>query len=231
MADAEQVKRVAFQTGKTTNTIRRWVKQGCDLNSPASINEYLQGNKLRQHPNTIRKSKGVQNLDTPEPDPDPDLSQTELGPIGKRGAAAALQRLEEIEERAHARLIQTIEIGNPFQIKAAQEFYLRSSETLRRLDLAVETERRNAEEQVPKRQAEDISLHIAEWLRIAFAQFLSSESRSLMGIKDLGEFKAYAIERFRGILHMAVKTSLKTNSPIPPWAAAMVIEAWNVPNL
>jgi hypothetical protein len=30
---------------------------------------------------------------------------------------------------------------------------------------------------------------------------------------------------------MAVKTSLKTNSPIPEWAAAKVIEAWNVPNL
>ena len=50
-----------------------------------------------------------------------------------------------------------------------------------------------------------------------------------MGIKDLGEFKLYAVERFRGILHMAVKTSLKANSPIPPWAAAQVIEAWNVP--
>jgi hypothetical protein len=28
----------------------------------------------------------------------PDLNQIELGPIGKRGAAAALMRLEEIEE-------------------------------------------------------------------------------------------------------------------------------------
>jgi hypothetical protein len=43
--------------------------------------------------------------------------------------------------------MRAIEIGNQFQVKAAQEFYLRASETLRRLDLAVETERRNAEEQ------------------------------------------------------------------------------------
>jgi hypothetical protein len=233
MADAEQIKRVAYETGKTTNTIRRWAKQGCDLNNPASINVFLQGNKLRQNPNTIRKPKkdnpppaGVPAI---EPEPEPDLNTIELGPIGKRGAAAALARLEEIEERASARLMRAIEHGNAFQVKAAQEFYLRSSETLRRLDLAVETERRNAEEQVPKKQAEAISLHIAEWLRIAFAQFLSSESRSLMGIKDLGEFKLYAVERFKGILHMAVKTSLQTNSPIPPWAAAQVIEAWNVP--
>ena len=37
---------------------------------------------------------------------------------------------------------------NPVQIQAAQEFYLRTSESLRRLDLAVEIERRNAEELV-----------------------------------------------------------------------------------
>jgi hypothetical protein len=112
----------------------------------------------------------------------PDLNQIELGPIGNWGAAAALQRLEVIEKRAHARLVRAIEVGNPFQIKAAQEFYLRSSETLRRLDLAVETKRRNAEEQVPMRQIEDISLQIIIRLRRAFDQFLSSESRSLMGI-------------------------------------------------
>ena len=123
--------------------------------------------------------------------------------------------------------MRAIEAGNQFQVKAAQEFYLRTSETLRRLDLAVETERRNAEEQVPKRQVESVSLFLAEWLRIAFAQFLSAESRSLMGIKDLAEFKLYAIDRFRGIVFAAVKTSRKTNSPIPPWAEAMVIETWN----
>jgi hypothetical protein len=69
-------------------------------------------------------------------------------------------------------------------IPAAQEFYLRSSEVLRRLDLAVEVERRNAVELIPQKQAEAAFLHVAEWLRIAFAQFLSSESRSQMGIKD-----------------------------------------------
>jgi hypothetical protein len=119
-------------------------------------------------------------------------------------------------------------VGNPFQIKAAQEFYLRSSETLRRLDLAVESQRRTALEQIPMRQIEDISPQIATWLRVAFEQFLGSETRSLMGIKDLGEFKLYAVERFRGILHTVVKSSIKTDSPIPPWAATQVMEGWNL---
>jgi hypothetical protein len=116
---------------------------------------------------------------------------------------------------AHARLMRAIEIGNPFQIKAAQEFYLRSSETLRRLDLAVETERRKSDEQVPKILIEDLSRKISEWLRLSFERFLNAESPGLMGIKDLGEFKFSAIERFKGLLHPTVKASLKTN-PIPP---------------
>jgi hypothetical protein len=229
-----RVREVAKLTGRSVGTIWRWAAQGCDLNSPASINEYLEGNRLRQHANLIkakdvrRNRSAFQSPLTEPPDSIPDLDQIELGPVGKRGAAAALQRLEEVEERAHARLIRAIEAGNPFRIKAAQEFYLRSSETLRRLDLAVETERRKADEQVPKMLVEGISRQISEWMRLGFAQFLASESERLMGIDDLGEFKFLAIERFRGILHRTVKTSIANNSPIPPWAADRVREAWNI---
>jgi hypothetical protein len=77
--------------------------------------------------------------------------------VGRRGAAAALARLEEIEERAHARLMQAIEIGNPLQVKACQEFYLRSSETLRRLDIAIQIERRKLGETVSKQLVESVS--------------------------------------------------------------------------
>jgi hypothetical protein len=95
--------------------------------------------------------------------------------------------------------MRAIEIGNPFQVKSAQKFYLRSSETLRRLDLAVETERRTALEQIPMRQIEAIAVQISTWLRTAFEQLVGSESPSLMGINDLGEFKAYSVERFKGM--------------------------------
>jgi hypothetical protein len=61
-----------------------------------------------------------------------------------------------------------------------------------------------------------------------FERFLSAESLDLMSIKDLGEFKFCAIERFRGILHRTVKAAIGNNSPIPDSAAVQVIEAWNV---
>jgi hypothetical protein len=40
--------------------------------------------------------------------PESDLTEIELGPIGKRGAAAALARLEAVEERSFARLPRVI---------------------------------------------------------------------------------------------------------------------------
>jgi hypothetical protein len=230
-ASRKLVSEVASRVGRHPATVWRAIRRGCDIRSEASIQEFLQGNKRRQNPNTVRKPKNgipppVKDLE-PEP-PETDLNQIELGPVGKLGAAAALARLEEVEERAHSRLLRAIEHGKPFEVRGCQEFYLKSSETLRRLDLAVETERRKADVQVPKWQVEGVSQQIGAWLRTAFEQFLSSESPDLMGIKDLGEFKFFAIERFRGILHTVVKSSIKTDSPIPPWAEARVIEAWNV---
>jgi hypothetical protein len=232
MKVTRQVESVANRTGKSKSTVWRWLKQGCDLSRRARINQFLQGNKRRQNPDTIRQPKNgkppAEKDSEPEP-PEPDLNQIELGPVGKLGAAAALARLEEVEERAHSRLQRAIEHGNLFEIRGCQEFYLRSSEVLRRLDLAVEVARRSGDEQVPKFLVEQISTQISGWLRAAFEQFLSSESLGLMAIADLGEFKFLAIEQFRGILHATVKVSLRTNPPIPPWAAAKVVEAWNVP--
>jgi len=65
-------------------------------------------------------------------------------------------------------------------------------------------------------------------MRIAFTTFLSSEVHSLMRIRDVGEWKYYAFERFKGILDLTVKDSIKTRSPVPDWASAKIRNAWNV---
>jgi hypothetical protein len=223
LSTTARIKAIAKRIGRSVTTLYRWQRQGCDLNSPASINEYLEGNELRRNANLVRRGKADVG---PNDTTTPDLNAIELGPIGKLGAAASLARLEFFEVQAHTRLLQAIESGDPLRIKAAGEFYLRTNEVLRRLDLSIEIERRNAVELIPQKQVEAVALYIAEWLRIAFAQFLSSESRSLMGIKNLGEFNLYAVDRFRGIIFAAVKTSRKTNSPIPTWAEGQVHVAW-----
>jgi hypothetical protein len=242
-ASREKVREVAARLKKSERTIWYWISQGCDIGNPESVRQFVEGKRHRRT-NVQRARERVERaFETAEaalngkaagrnggpPTRRIDaIGDSDLPPLGRRGAAAALERLEETEERAHARLLAAMQPGNAIQIEAHQDFWLKCSETLRKLDLAVEMARRDAEEQVPKKLAEQISLHISEWLRIAFAQFLSSEARSLMGIKDVGEWKAYAIERFKGILDLTVKSSLQTRSPIPNWAAAKVREAWSV---
>jgi hypothetical protein len=141
-----------------------------------------------------------------------------LGPIGRRGAAAALERLEMQEERAHARLEAALARGDSTAIDMAQRFWLQCSETLRRLDLCVETVRRESEAQVSVREARNAVLYAGEWMRIAIAQFLSAEVTSLVAIKDPGEFKAYFFSRFKGVLDLTIKGADRTCSPLPSWA-------------
>jgi hypothetical protein len=81
---------------------------------------------------------------------------------------------------------------------------------------------------VPKRLASDVALYISDWFRISFMIFLSSESRTLMGIKDTGEWKNHAVQAFKSILHLTVRNSLKTQSPIPGWGLQKIKESWNV---
>jgi hypothetical protein len=137
--------------------------------------------------------------------------------------------LETAEERAHTRLEAALARGDQLQIQACQEFWLKCSETLRPLDLAVEVARRQEETQIPLKVALDAIVFAAEWMRIAFMQFLSSEGKALMGIKDFGQWKFYAVERFKGILDLTVKNADKTRSAIPAWAKERIKEAWNVP--
>jgi hypothetical protein len=70
------------------------------------------------------------------------------------------------------------------QIQTAQQFWLACSESLRKLDLAVELARRNEETQIPLRQAEEVATAIAEWLRVAVTTFVSSETEALMGLRE-----------------------------------------------
>jgi DNA-binding transcriptional MerR regulator len=236
-ASREKVREVASRLGKSPRTIRYWIAEGCDIDNKESLREFAEAKQRRK--TNIERSRerlsaisgcyGNGSLTSSRPArPGLDRLLGDLPPPCRRGAAAALERLEETEERAHARLLKAMERGNPVVVREQQEFWLKCSETLRRLDLAVELARRNAEEQVPKRVAQETTLVVAEWLRIAFAQFLSAESSTLMGIKQHGEFKKYAVERFKGIIDLTVKSSLQTRSPIPDWAAEKVREAWNV---
>jgi hypothetical protein len=234
-----EIAKHAERIGRSGRTLRRWVVRGCNLDDPRSVEKFLAESE-RKKPNAERYRQRRGGLPvkpkaqhrTPARDSGAFEQQGNgkvAGTPGRRGAAGTLERLEATELQAYRRLQATLEHGDQFQISAAEDFWLKCSEALRRLDLAVELARRDAEEMVPKRLACDVALAIADWLRISFAVFLSSETLPLMGLRSPGEFKHYAFERFRSILHLTIGNSLSTRSPIPDWAAEKVKESWNVP--
>jgi hypothetical protein len=114
-------------------------------------------------------------------------------------------------------------------IQDAEEFWLKTSESLRKLDLAIDLARRQQEVQIPLREAQDIITFLSEWTRISLMQLLSSEGTTLAaGFPSIGAFKSFFVARFKDVLSFTFKSSLKTNSPAVPWAAEIVKEVWNV---
>ncbi len=161
-ASRQQVKGIAAQLGKGERTIWRWISQGLDISSPGSVQQFAVGKQLRRS-NFERSRERVERAFASVAGTGTGAGPKAKGsggggrlgfligagdlPVpGRRGAAAALERLEAAEERAHARLLAGMAKGDPFQIEALQDFWLKCSETLRKLDLAVEMARRDAEE-------------------------------------------------------------------------------------
>jgi len=139
-----------------------------------------------------------------------------------------LARLEKEEEQGYRRLEAALANGNAVAIDAAQTYWLRVAETLRRLDRELEISRRGEEQMISLKEAQDTITYCAEWLRISIATFLSSETSSLMAIKDGGEFWHYFGQRLKGILDLVVRNADRTNSAIPDWAKDRIKTAWNV---
>src|SRR5260221_7939053 len=102
-ASRKQAREVAGRLGKSQRTIWRWVAQGCDLSDERSIQQFVDGQKLRR--TNVAKARerhaALGSSDSGSSPPgSPDLERLlsgKLPPPGRQGAAAALQRLEEEE--------------------------------------------------------------------------------------------------------------------------------------
>jgi len=160
-----EIAEYARKIGKSVPTLWRWVRQGCDLQDPKSVAEWVTRNTIREtNISKARKRRRDNEQKAQRASAVPASDRSEVGgngdlpPAGRKGAAAALERLERVEEESHRHLEAALKRGNPVEIQSAQEFWLRTAETLKRLDLAIEVSRRSLEEQVPKRLACNVAI-------------------------------------------------------------------------
>src|SRR6516165_12173897 len=141
---AEYSKRI----GKSVPTLWRWIRQGCNLRDDKSVREWVTRNTIREtNISKARKrrrdneQKAQRASDVSAPSSLDHPGNGELPPIGKKGAQHALARLEAQEAESHTRLQAALARRNPVEIQAAQEFWVRCVESLRKLDLSIELAR------------------------------------------------------------------------------------------
>jgi hypothetical protein len=130
-----EIREYAKVIGKSPTTLWRWVSEGCNLRDPKSVREWVTRNEIRQTPmerarrrrrDEAQKAAATPHVITTERVSVP--TNGELPPAGRKGAAVALERLESAEESAHRRLQAALARGNPVEVQAAQEFWLKCSE-------------------------------------------------------------------------------------------------------
>jgi hypothetical protein len=98
-----EVSEYARKVGKTERTLWRWIKQGCNPRDPKSLREWQVRNQIRETPIERARKRRRDNESHNIPfsaGPQTSCDQPgngELPPIGKKGAAAALERLEHLK--------------------------------------------------------------------------------------------------------------------------------------
>ena len=110
----------AARLKRSEATYWRWARAGGDFDDPESIKAFLiETERKKTNVQRYRERRGKQPKESAQPvhrrtpDSVEPPGNGELPPIGKLGAAAALERLEQAEERAHARLEAALKAGDP----------------------------------------------------------------------------------------------------------------------
>jgi hypothetical protein len=100
---------------------------------------------------------------------------------GTAGAASALKRLEAAELQAFERLQAGLARGNPLEIREARESWLKISESLRRYDLMIEANRRDAGELVPVSEVQTFISYFITYFAVVTTGQAESITNDLIG--------------------------------------------------
>lgn len=132
------------------------------------------------------------------------------------GAAAALKRLEQSEARAFAAFRRAAESGDPIETTAARKGWLAISESLRRYDLAVESDRRRSGELLPRVVIESLLSDFAlRWRYLR--QPLHDLCPTLAGLSDpkaVWLALELVVKNFTADLLASLRAAPR---PFPPW--------------
>jgi hypothetical protein len=146
----------------TDRTIRAWRKAGCPLDSEESTRTWLLGQ--RQIPAGTAAILRPKKAPTAVPVPKQGrrlIPKRDQAPVnGESGAGAALQRLQEAERAGHEewkRLLYDPE-ATVEEIDDSRDAWLKIAQSLRQWELAVEQDRRQSGELLPRADLETFAM-------------------------------------------------------------------------
>ena len=238
--------------GCSTRTIARYRAAKAPLDDPAAMMALWASNKLTP-PSASQKGQDAiladyaaatgkpvrQTEEKPpasKPGPLPGFFASAFGSAAtaapgsmEEGAPAALRRLQTMEVDAKRTLQGIDQKAEPLTYKAALNNYLRISESLRKFDLLVEQNRRDAGELVPRGEAEIACELAAMWLRLAVRTFINNTVPKLKAATD----EAVIVRLIEDGMGAAVEVNLRRapncQQPLPPWAMAAIRKGYDIP--
>ena len=134
------------------------------------------------------------------------------------GVAAALKRLEEMEARSFTEYKRVLRTGDEHAIKAAHAIWLKNGDALRRYDLAIEQNRRDSGQLIPKDEILRLIYILKDAHYFALLGEFQSACQSLVGLRD--PLDAWSIlSKLRGTVHASVIAWLRQDrkEPVPAW--------------
>jgi hypothetical protein len=201
-------KKLAEKWGCTTRTIRCWQKKGAPLDDDGRMRAWL-SNQQRIPPGTVPILAGMRTAENTASA----LATVKL----PTGMAAALRRQEKAEAQAYTAFEAALASGDPIQIKATRENWLKISESLRRADLAIEQSRRDAGELVPRSEVTRL-LHELHWAVYWGLEALPEAAPRITGLK--GPLEAFKVlKALKATVQGAAFAWLwhTSKNPIPAW--------------
>jgi hypothetical protein len=208
----------AERYNRSTRTITAWIREGVDLDDDGAVRTWIAIKTGRRG----GKRANLAELKLPK------LSAEVIANV-KTGAAEALRALESQEGRLRAELEAAQKTGDQQAITICLERWLKLNNQLRAFDLAIESNRRDSGELVPRGQAEEAIHNTGVWLNQAIINFaqklapvLSDEPNDPREPNEEPNHYGRVVKIIVGYIHESVKTALgwsdESVTPIPGWA-------------
>lgn len=229
-------------------TIKRWSSKGAPLDDDEKMKEWLGGSATpftfvslpepppgpppppppAAAPTPPPKKPAAAPTPTPAPAPVPTPAPTPAAPTPpkvalKRGAAEAMKRIEEDEAALWQALQHEVDPGKQ---KALREQWIKVSESLRKYDLIIEQNRRDAGELVPRSVSEDAIRMAAGWLRLAIVRYLQAHAYDLREQTDPAEIMKKILDGVSVTLTAQMDDAKKTRVPLEEWAVAAILKGY-----